>query len=195
VRDLAPAPDGRQQTSQKLHQRQGIADGLPGSRADASSASRPLELAQAVDCAAARPTRAVVGDRVPRCASWPNLARCWLVPIRAHALAIELGAIWSVWAVVLSVNQLGLIRRLEPVPAGVWLRTVAALVMSAFGICAGISLRFDSAGGLLWNLPANLIGVTIALFNAWNVTFAPEMLESVRGGEHSVPDRRPGSAC
>jgi len=95
---------------------------------------------------------------------------------------------------VLTFNQVHLIIRLDPVPAGVWLRTVAALVMSAFGIFAGIYLWLETDGRLLWNVPANLVGLAIALFRAWNVTFAPEMVDSVRAGQRPVPDRRSGPA-
>jgi hypothetical protein len=123
------------------------------------------------------------------------LVLCCLLPHQSpQALGIELAVVWSVWAVVLTFNQVDLIIRLDPVPAGVWLRTVAALVMSAFGIFAGISLWLESGGGLLWNVPANLVRLTIALFNAWNVTFAPEMLDPVRAGERPVPDPRSGLA-
>jgi hypothetical protein len=76
-------------------------------------------------------------------------ALCCLVPHQSpQALGIELAVVWSVWAVVLTFNQVALIIRLDPVPAGVWLRTVTALVMSAFGIFAGISL---------WLIPLILI--------------------------------------
>lgn len=36
---------------------------------------------------------------------------------------------------------------------------------------------------MLWNVGANLLGLMIALFNAWSVTFAPEVVQSVKVGD------------
>jgi hypothetical protein len=103
------------------------------------------------------------------------------------ALGAELVVLWSLWAVVLSINQMRLIRLLDPAPAGVWLRTIAALLMALFGICGGLTLLIGSGGGMLWNVAANLLGLIIALLSVERHVCA--RIGSVResGGQSSAP--------
>lgn len=56
---------------------------------------------------------------------------CLLPQASVVALGVELVVLWSIWAVVLSINQIRLIKLLAPTPAGVWLRDRHSVVDGA----------------------------------------------------------------
>jgi hypothetical protein len=99
-----------------------------------------------------------------------------LRPFAAFAVSIVID--WRNLALDLVSVVVGVIT--TPYLIGVWLRTIGAEVMSLMGVWAGVWLGLGTGGGLLWNVAACVLGLVIASFNAWNVTFAPELLEPVR---------------
>ena len=96
----------------------------------------------------------------------------------AAALGIELVLIWTLWTVVVGMANLRLLRRLERVPGGIRARMAVVLVMSACGICSGVTLWLGTGGGLLWNVAANVLGLAMALTTAWSVSFSEDPQES-----------------
>ncbi len=113
------------------------------------------------------------------------LALVCLIPKQSTlALGMELMLIWLVWLSTVAVGTVQLLGQIGQIERDYWVRTLAALMMGLCGLSAAVTLAWGHGGGLLWNVPASVIGMGLTLASAWSISFGPELQDE--SSRHSL---------